>query len=159
MKGEAHDMRKAVKRSDPMTFDVTSLPAEDSADRRHFLFYQDEGGLRATDEANQNMDAIYYLGVIDICTPYNLAKKIEHLWKSMTEDRVSRAFSDMKVCDSLKSQVTISCVDPDTYGTRFLNFLLSVMRGGDLSLRPPGLEAKDAVTEKPVGNERDQARG
>lgn len=85
-------MRKAVKRSAPDPFDVTSqLPSEDSADRRHFLFYQDEGGMRATDEANQNMDSIYYLGVIDICTPYNTAKKLEHFWKSMTEDRVSLA--------------------------------------------------------------------
>lgn len=68
---------------------VSQLPTADSADRRHFLFYQDEGGLRATDEANASMDVIYYLGIIDICTPYNTAKKIEHFWKSMTEDRVS----------------------------------------------------------------------
>lgn len=72
---------------------VSQLPTADSADRRHFLFYQDEGGLRATDEANSNMDVIYYLGVIDICTPYNTVKKIEHFWKSMTEDRVSLCFS------------------------------------------------------------------
>ena len=68
---------------------ASQLPAADSADRRHFLFYQDEGGIRATDEINQNMDVIYYLGIIDICTPYNTVKKIEHFWKSMTEDRVS----------------------------------------------------------------------
>jgi 1-phosphatidylinositol-4-phosphate 5-kinase len=67
---------------------VSQLPTADSADRRHFLFYQDEGGLRATDEANVKMDAIYYLGIIDICTPYDTVKKIEHAWKSMTEDRV-----------------------------------------------------------------------
>lgn len=91
IKGPAHDVRKAVRRSDPKMLDVASqLPHADSSDRRHFLFYQDEGGLRATDEQNQNMDVIYYLGVIDICTPYNTAKKIEHFWKSMTEDRVSQ---------------------------------------------------------------------
>lgn len=67
---------------------ASQLPLADSSDRRHFLFYQDEGGLRATDEANQNMDVIYYLGVIDICTPYNTKKRLEHFWKSMTEDRV-----------------------------------------------------------------------
>jgi 1-phosphatidylinositol-4-phosphate 5-kinase len=74
---------------------ASQLPNEDSADRRHFLFYQDEGGLRATDEQNQSMDVIYYLGVIDICTPYNTAKKIEHFWKSMTEDRVSPSWRDV----------------------------------------------------------------
>ena len=68
---------------------ANQLPQADSSDRRHFLFYQDEGGLRASDEQNQDMDVIYYLGVIDICTPYSTAKKLEHFWKSMTEDRVS----------------------------------------------------------------------
>ncbi|WWC67217.1 uncharacterized protein I206_101124 [Kwoniella pini CBS 10737] len=134
---EASNVRKAVRRSDPKMLDVTSqLPSSDSADRRHFLFYQDEGGLRATDEANQNMDVIYYLGIIDICTPYNSLKKIEHFWKSMTEDRH-----------------TISCIDPINYGQRFLNFLQSVMRGGDKSLRPLGLEApsRAAEDEQPVG--------
>lgn len=122
--------------------DVTSqLPNADSADRRHFLFYQDEGGLRATDEANQNLDMIYYLGIIDICTPYNNAKKLEHLWKSMTEDRVSQA--GKKPPGPADHQHTISCVDSASYGQRFLNFLLSVMRGGDLSLRPTGLEPRE----------------
>ena len=89
---EASHIRKAVRRSDPKMLDAASqLPNADSADRKHFLFYQDEGGLRATDEANQNMDVIYYLGVIDICTPYNTAKRLEHFWKSMTENRVSRS--------------------------------------------------------------------
>jgi hypothetical protein len=68
---------------------ANQLPQADSSDRRHFLFYQDEGGLRASDEQNQDMDIIYYVGVIDICTPYSTAKKLEHFWKSMTEDRVS----------------------------------------------------------------------
>lgn len=87
---EASHVRKAIRRSDPKTLDAASqLPTADSADRRHFLFYQDEGGLRATDESNQNLDQIYYLGVIDICTPYNMAKRIEHFWKGITEDRVS----------------------------------------------------------------------
>lgn len=120
------------------------LPNADSADRRHFLFYQDEGGMRATDESNQNLDMIYYLGVIDICTPYNNAKRLEHMWKSMTEDRVGirRLLLDgLTSTDS--GQQTISCIDPASYGQRFLNFLLSVMRGGDLSLRPAGLMPQD----------------
>lgn len=89
---EASAMRKVVRRSDPkaLTSAVAELPTSDSADRRHFLFYQDEGGLRATDEANEPLDVIYYLGIIDILTPYNTVKKFEHLWKCLTEkDRVS----------------------------------------------------------------------
>ncbi len=48
----------------------------------------------------------------------------------------------------------ISCVEPVSYGQRFLNFLLSVMRGGDLSLRPAGLlPHTDKAEETPVGAE------
>ncbi|KIR79825.1 1-phosphatidylinositol-4-phosphate 5-kinase [Cryptococcus gattii EJB2] len=136
---EASNVRKVVRRSDPKSLDVTSqLPSEDSADRKHFIFYQDEGGFRATDDANQALDTIYYLGVIDICTPYNTLKKIEHFWKSMTEDRH-----------------TISCVDPVFYGQRFYNFLRSVMRGGDKSLRPIGLEQVEPSEKPEVGQGMD----
>jgi 1-phosphatidylinositol-4-phosphate 5-kinase len=85
-------MRRAMRQSDPkqMDTDPAKLPDTDSGDeRQHFIFYQDEGGLQATDEANDPMDTIYYLGVIDICTPYTTLKKMEHLWKGMQADRVS----------------------------------------------------------------------
>jgi 1-phosphatidylinositol-4-phosphate 5-kinase len=67
----------------------TELPGLNPTDRQHFIFYQDEGGYRATDDANQPMDTIYYLGVIDITTPYNALKKAEHFWKGMRADGVS----------------------------------------------------------------------
>ena len=83
-------MRRAMRSSDPQAIgnDSTALPEIDSEDRRHFVFYQDEGGYRATDEANEPMDTIYYLGVIDICTPYTTFKKLEHVWKGLKADRV-----------------------------------------------------------------------
>ena len=65
------------------------LPGLDDSDRQHFIFYQDEGGYRATNDSNQPMDTIYYLGVIDITTPYNAIKKAEHFWKGMRADAVS----------------------------------------------------------------------
>lgn len=39
---------------------ILDSPGPDS--RAHFLFYQDEGGLRATDETNHEENVIYYLG-------------------------------------------------------------------------------------------------
>ena len=85
-------MRRVVRQSDPQSLDTTTniLPEEDTGgERQHFLFYQDEGGLRATDEANDSLDTIYYLGIIDILTPYNTFKKLEHCWKGLQADRVS----------------------------------------------------------------------
>ncbi len=53
----------------------------------------------------------------------------------------------------------ISCVEPVAYGQRFLNFLLSVMRGGDVSLRPHGLEPETSkANEKPVGGTPGEGR-
>ncbi|WVQ72359.1 hypothetical protein IAR50_001910 [Cryptococcus sp. DSM 104548] len=137
---EASNIRKVVRRADPKNLDVTSqLPSEDAPDHADLIFYQNEGGFQATDERNNPMDTIYYLGVIDICTPYNTAKKVEHCWKSMTEDRHM-----------------ISCVDPVQYGQRFFDFLRSVMRKGDLSLRPPGLEPITKVDKPDVGQDTDR---
>lgn len=68
---------------------VLDLPEEDTGDRQQFIFYQDEGGLQATDEANRPMDTLYYLGIIDILTPYSTVKRLEHFWKGLKADRVS----------------------------------------------------------------------
>ncbi|KAH9912295.1 SAICAR synthase-like protein [Epithele typhae] len=93
---------------------VITLPEEDTGERQHFIFYQDEGGLRATDEGNGDMDTIYYLGVIDILTPYNTLKKLEHLWKGMQADRHK-----------------ISPVPAVEYAGRFFSFMKAIMRGGE----------------------------
>ena len=83
-----------MRSSDPKRLgkNTIRLPEEDIGDRLQLIFYQDEGGLRATDEANEGLDTIYYLGVIDILTPYSLVKRAEHLWKGLKADRVSPFF-------------------------------------------------------------------
>ncbi|CAH7681028.1 hypothetical protein BY996DRAFT_4577700 [Phakopsora pachyrhizi] len=116
----ASALRKAVQQSDPQSFnDLNRLPMKDRSERKHFIFYQDEGGFQATDSDNQPLPMIYYLGIIDILTPYSVVKKVEHFWKGMSNDKHM-----------------ISAVPPNEYGDRFLNFLLSIIRGGDISIRP-----------------------
>ncbi|OJT04907.1 Phosphatidylinositol 4-phosphate 5-kinase its3 [Trametes pubescens] len=110
---EAIAMRRIMREADPQRLGTITLPEEDTGERQHFLFYQDEGGLRATDEANENMDTIYYLGVIDILTPYNTFKKLEHFWKGLSADRHK-----------------ISPVPPAEYSSRFFSFMKAIMRGG-----------------------------
>ena len=85
-------MRRAMRASDPKQLGTDSslnLPEADSDERQLFIFYQDDGGLRATNELNQSLDNIYYLGIIDILTPYNMKKRLEHVWKGLSADIVS----------------------------------------------------------------------
>lgn len=58
--------------------------------RRFCYFYAEDGGLRATDEEDRESILLYFLGVIDILTPYNFKKKTEHLVKSLTQDKVQK---------------------------------------------------------------------
>ncbi|EPQ25964.1 uncharacterized protein PFL1_06420 [Pseudozyma flocculosa PF-1] len=119
---DALALREAVRRSDPKALgaqQVTKLPDRDSSERRYFVFYQDEGGLRATDQDNNPTDMIYYLGVIDLFTPYTTFKRGEHFWKGLSQNKHM-----------------ISAVPPKEYGQRFIDFLCSVITGGDKSRRP-----------------------
>ncbi|KAJ1033928.1 hypothetical protein NDA16_000136 [Ustilago loliicola] len=133
---DATALRQAVRRSDPKALNaqqVTKLPDRDVSERRHFLFYQDEGGFRSTDEHNQPGHMIYYLGVIDLFTPYTSVKRGETIWKGLTQDRHM-----------------ISSVPPKEYGQRFFDFLCSVITGGDKSRRPKmwGFTGEDATKGK-----------
>lgn len=100
-------MKRAMRKSDPKRLgsDTLDLPEEDTGDRQYFIFYQDEGGLQATDEANRSLDTLYYLGVIDILTPYSAVKQLEHFWKGLKADRVSGLSFDV----GLHERVTV-CV-------------------------------------------------
>jgi len=116
----------------PSPLPELDLPITMSDDNRaHFLFYQDEGGLRATDEENKEMEMIYYLGVIDILTPYGGLKKVEHFWKGLSADRVSCFFYlGIFDADTFILQHKISPVPPAEYAERFFRFMKAIMRGG-----------------------------
>ena len=86
---DATALRKAVERSDPKAIsDSNRLPDRDRSERRYFIFYQDEGGFRATSEANEPLDTIYYLGIIDILTPFGVSKWFENFFKGFVHDKV-----------------------------------------------------------------------
>ncbi|KAF9245387.1 hypothetical protein BU15DRAFT_85686 [Melanogaster broomeanus] len=128
---EAIAMRRAMRESDPKRLgsDTLDLP-EDTGDRQHFIFYQDDGGLQATNEANDSTATIYYLGVIDILTPYSGLKKLEHFWKGLSADRHK-----------------ISLVPPSEYADRFFSFMKAIMQGGDGGDLPVGLWAPVAPVQ------------
>lgn len=53
---------------------------------------------------------MYSLGIIDILTPYDIKKKSEHAYKSLTQDKNA-----------------ISAVKPSQYGQRFLEFMATAV--------------------------------
>lgn len=111
---DAFALRAAVRRSDAKALNSTStakLPERETSDRRHFIFYQEEGGYRSSDENNIPTDYIYYFGIIDTLTLYSSVKRGEHYWKSITNN------SKM-----------ISSIHPVPYGKRFCDFLFSVIK-------------------------------
>ncbi|GAA5874199.1 hypothetical protein JCM3774_006762 [Rhodotorula dairenensis] len=121
---DASALRKAVQRSDPQALGGKhELPQTDSSERRLFIFYQDEGGMRASGDNNEDLGVIYYLGIIDILTPFTFVKRLEHFFKGMKHNKHM-----------------ISAVPPREYGNRFLAFIKGSIRGNDPSLRPPMYE-------------------
>ncbi|CAO3621426.1 unnamed protein product [Mucor hiemalis] len=102
---KAQVVRKAIREANPDKLDVSKLP-EEVQERRNCVFYAEEGGLQATDEYDRPLPVLYSLGIIDILTPYDIKKKSEHVYKSLTQDKNA-----------------ISAVRPSQYGQRFLEFM------------------------------------
>lgn len=109
---KARELREMIRaeRPVPMGQSTTPMPEElEQGAGRGGIFYNDDGGLRATHEDDTLGAEIYYLGVIDCLTHYGVIKKIEHFWKGLSSDR---------------SQ--ISALPPQEYGERFIKFMAGV---------------------------------
>ncbi|KDN41903.1 hypothetical protein RSAG8_07120, partial [Rhizoctonia solani AG-8 WAC10335] len=117
------------------------LPVAHPEEQARFIFYADDGGYRATGEDNRPIGTVYYLGVIDILTPWNTKKKLEGIWKGLSADRHK-----------------ISPVPAHEYGERFFAFLKAVMRGGEggETFLPKEEREKD---ETGKGKEKEEVQG
>ncbi|EIE79669.1 hypothetical protein RO3G_04374 [Rhizopus delemar RA 99-880] len=113
---KAQFVREAIAEANIHKLDSSQLP-EEVLERRNCVFYADKsGGFQATDEENKPLPVLYSLGIIDILTPYDMKKKSEHVFKSMTT----------------KDKNGISAVKPTQYGQRFLEFMArSVLEHND----------------------------
>ncbi|KAI0534871.1 hypothetical protein GGR58DRAFT_504829 [Xylaria digitata] len=109
---KARELRQMVKAERPVPMRQTSDRMPDELAEGHSrggVFYNDDGGLRATHEDNTPGEEVYYLGVIDCLTHYGMIKKIEHFWKGLSNDRTQ-----------------ISALPPEEYGDRFLKFMSGI---------------------------------
>lgn len=82
------------------------LPTNVYPGRSKYVFYGHDGGIRSTNELNEPLNEIYYLGIIDCLTNYSTKKKLETFWRSLGHQRS-----------------TISALPANEYGDRFLKFI------------------------------------
>ncbi|KAI0509554.1 hypothetical protein F5B22DRAFT_616755 [Xylaria bambusicola] len=125
---KARELRQMVKAERPVPMRQTTDRMPDELAEGHSrggVFYNDDGGLRATHEDNTPGEEVYYLGVIDCLTHYGMIKKLEHFWKGLSSDRTQ-----------------ISALPPEEYGNRFLKF----MSGITVSSEEAARDQNDRVT-------------
>ncbi|KAF2230209.1 SAICAR synthase-like protein [Viridothelium virens] len=110
---KAKELRQIIKNQKPIPMDqtVSKMPEEVLESKKGFYFYQDDGGFRATHEDDRPGEEIYYLGIIDCLTHYNMIKRTEHFWKGLSNP---------------KSQ--ISAIPPEPYGDRFARFISGITK-------------------------------
>lgn len=68
--------------------------------------FEADGGIRAVDSLGEDMEMVYYIGIIDCLTNYNTFKKLETFFRTLRHRREA-----------------ISAVPPHEYGSRFLKFI------------------------------------
>ncbi|KAK9763820.1 Phosphatidylinositol-4-phosphate 5-kinase [Basidiobolus ranarum] len=121
---QAAAVRKLIVEADPVALGPSSseLPESSFEDRRNCIFYQSDGGFIGQDEDYSLTNTIFYVGIIDILTPYNFVKKIEHYWKSLSYD-----------------QKEISAVRSSQYADRFLKFMIKAIKNNEDVHIPPEL--------------------
>jgi 1-phosphatidylinositol-4-phosphate 5-kinase len=110
---KAKELRQVIKTQKPVPMDqmTSKMPDELQDPRKHFYFYSDDGGFRATHENETPGEEIYYLGIIDCLTHYSLIKRMEHFIKGLANQ---------------ESQ--ISAIPPERYGDRFVKFISGVTK-------------------------------
>lgn len=99
--------KSELRKTNPRDIDrVVDLPVDVFPGRSKYIFYGHDGGIRSTNENNEPMPQIYYLGIIDCLTNYSLKKKLETFWRSLSHNRS-----------------TISAIPANEYGNRFVKFI------------------------------------
>ncbi|KAJ3148788.1 Phosphatidylinositol-4-phosphate 5-kinase [Geranomyces michiganensis] len=128
------DLKRLVSQAEPQQLGESNadLPTEALSERAACVFYSDDGGFRASDAEERPIDYLYYIGTIDIFTTYDITKKIEHFWKSLSED-----------------PHMISAVNPRAYGERFMAFMKNAIKQNGTT-PPSSPAATPAATLNPT---------
>ena len=102
---DAQEVLLSVGNDTPLqTLNNWEMQSSSRSFKDDFFYQAIDGGLMSADSQH-----VYFLGIIDIFTEYNTKKAMEHVYKSVVQDRE-----------------TISCVPPRQYADRFYQFMASV---------------------------------
>ncbi|KAI5290425.1 Phosphatidylinositol-4-phosphate 5-kinase [Ascosphaera aggregata] len=85
---------------------------------KQLVFYSEEGGFKATNQAGDAIGEIYYLGIIDCLTTYGVVKKAENFWKGLSHNRNE-----------------ISPIPPVSYANRFVEFIEHITKSPEQHAR------------------------
>ncbi|KAL5401435.1 hypothetical protein PMIN06_010912 [Paraphaeosphaeria minitans] len=129
---KAKELRQMIKTQKPVPMDqtATKMPDELQGQQKNNYFYVDDGGFRATHEDDTPGEEIYYLGIIDCLTHYNLIKRIEHRFKGL-----------------MAEESQISAIPPERYGDRFLKFLSSITKTREAAEREKAVESAHTAND------------
>jgi 1-phosphatidylinositol-4-phosphate 5-kinase len=144
--------RKTVKRRDPtvrsqLKFERSNFSAvmpwnDGGSGLRSFC-----GGLRGTNDRDEPLSEIYFLGIIDFLQEYSIAKKTEHVFKRIVWEKD-----------------TMSCVNPSVYASRMLAFLRKTIGPRDIETPEQRQEAIQRIARleemsRPIQHRRPSVRG
>ena len=102
------------------------------------------GGMRSTDPEDwRELDArhVYFVGIIDVLQRYNVKKRVEHALKAQANKRQVRKTesavlaSDLALTPAQSAETAMSAVDPQTYQSRFMDFMRVI-----ITSEPPSRE-------------------
>lgn len=80
---KARELRQIIKREKPVPMDksTSKMPDEMLEERKHMVFYSEDGGFRATHDDGQPGEEIYYLGIIDCLTHVSTCAVFPSAWR------------------------------------------------------------------------------
>ena len=102
------------------------------------MFYMDDGGFMSTTEENEPGKELYFIGIIDILTPFNARKRTEAVFRRLFQDKMG-----------------VSAVKPSFYGERFFNFMRTTTKESSLGEAAPFpplpiLQSNLVATDQPL---------
>ena len=104
---KARELRHIIKKEKPIPIDQTidRMPEQLQGEKKDFLFYSDDGGIRATHEDGQPGEEIYYLGIIDCLTHVSEAifthRSKSYSRRIVRHTKKSRTLLERHVCQQI----------------------------------------------------------